>query len=134
VKPPRILLAKPGLDGHDRGIKVIAMALRDAGAEVVYLGLRRTVAEIAHAAIQDDVDVIGISILSGAHLPLATDLLRALDAESVRIPIAVGGTIPEADIAALRELGVAEVYPVGTGLHEVVEGVLALAARERVEP
>ena len=134
MKRPRILLAKPGLDGHDRGIKVIAMALRDAGAEVVYLGLRRTVAEIAHAAIQDDVDVIGISVLSGAHLPLAGDLLRALDAESVHIPVAVGGTIPEADVAALRELGVAAVYPVGTGLHEVVEGVLALATRERVEP
>jgi methylmalonyl-CoA mutase, C-terminal domain len=113
---------------------VIAMALRDAGAEVVYLGLRRTVAEIAHAAIQDDVDVIGISVLSGAHLPLAGDLLRALHAESVHIPVAVGGTIPEADVAALRELGVAAVYPVGTGLHQVVEGVLALAARERVEP
>jgi methylmalonyl-CoA mutase, C-terminal domain len=134
VRHPRILLAKPGLDGHDRGIKVIAMALRDAGAEVVYLGLRRTVVEIAHAAIQDDVDVIGISVLSGAHLPLAGDLLRALDAEGVHIPVAVGGTIPEADVAALRELGVAAVYPVGTGLHEVVEGVLALAARERVEP
>jgi methylmalonyl-CoA mutase C-terminal domain/subunit len=134
VRHPRVLLAKPGLDGHDRGIKVIAMALRDAGAEVVYLGLRRTVAEIAHAAIQDDVDVIGISVLSGAHLPLAGDLLRALDAESVHIPVAVGGTIPEADVAALRELGVAAVYPVGTGLHEVVGGVLALAARERVEP
>ena len=134
MKRPRILLAKPGLDGHDRGVKVIAMALRDAGAEVVYLGLRRTVAEIAHAAIQDDVDVIGISVLSGAHLPLAGDLLRALDAESVQIPVAVGGTIPEADVAALRELGVAAVYPVGTGLDDVVEGVLALAARERVEP
>jgi methylmalonyl-CoA mutase C-terminal domain/subunit len=134
VRHPRVLLAKPGLDGHDRGIKVIAMALRDAGAEVVYLGLRRTVAEIAHAAIQDDVDVIGISVLSGAHLPLAGDLLRALDAESVQIPVAVGGTIPEADVATHLELGVASVYPVGTGLHEVVAGVLALAARERVEP
>jgi methylmalonyl-CoA mutase, C-terminal domain len=134
VRHPRVLLAKPGLDGHDRGIKVIAMALRDAGAEVVYLGLRRTVPEIVHAAIQDDADVIGISVLSGAHLPLAVDLLQALDAERVHIPVAVGGTIPEADVAALRELGVAAVYPVGTGLHDVVEGVLALAARERVEP
>jgi methylmalonyl-CoA mutase C-terminal domain/subunit len=134
VRHPRVLLAKPGLDGHDRGIKVIAMALRDAGAEVVYLGLRRTVPEIVHAAIQDDADVIGISVLSGAHLPLAVDLLQALETESVDIPVAVGGTIPEADVAALRELGVAAVYPVGTGLHDVVEGVLALAARERVEP
>jgi methylmalonyl-CoA mutase, C-terminal domain len=131
VRHPRILLAKPGLDGHDRGIKVIAMALRDAGAEVVYLGLRRTVAEIAQAAIQDDVDVIGISVLSGAHLPLTEDLLQALDADAVHIPVAVGGTIPAADVAALRELGVEAVYPVGTGLQEVVEGVLALAVRDR---
>jgi methylmalonyl-CoA mutase C-terminal domain/subunit len=134
VRHPRVLLAKPGLDGHDRGIKVIAMALRDAGAEVVYLGLRRTVPEIVHAAIQDDVDVIGISVLSGAHLPLAEDLLQALDAEGVHIPVAVGGTIPEADAALLRGLGVTAVYPVGTGLDEVVDGVLALASRERVEP
>lgn len=134
MRQPRVLLAKPGLDGHDRGIKVIAMALRDAGAEVVYLGLRRTAPEIVQAAIQDDVDVIGISVLSGAHLPLAADLLQALDAEGVQIPVVLGGTIPDADAAALRELGVAAVYPVGTGLHEVVEGILALASRERVEP
>jgi methylmalonyl-CoA mutase, C-terminal domain len=133
VKPPRVVLAKPGLDGHDRGIKVIAMALRDAGAEVVYLGLRRTVQEIVQAAIQDDVDVIGISVLSGAHLPIAEDLLLALDAEGSRIPVVVGGTIPQADVAALRERGVAAVYPVGTGLREVVDGVLTLASRERVQ-
>jgi len=131
---PRIVLAKQGLDGHDRGIKVIAMALRDAGAEVVYLGLRRTVPEIVAAAIQDDADVIGISVLSGAHLTLADDLLRGLDAEGVEVPVVVGGTIPEADAAAMRERGVAAVYPVGTGLHEVVDGVLAVAARERAEP
>jgi methylmalonyl-CoA mutase C-terminal domain/subunit len=125
----RIVLAKPGLDGHDRGIKVIAMALRDAGAEVVYLGLRRTVPEIVAAAVQDDADVIGISVLSGAHLPLADDLMRALAAEGVDVPVVVGGTIPEADAEALRDLGVAAVFPVGTGLHEVVDGVLGLAAR-----
>ena len=131
---PRIVLAKPGLDGHDRGIKVIAMALRDAGAEVVYLGLRRTVPEIVAAAIQEDADVIGISVLSGAHVLLATDLVQALEVEGVEVPIVVGGTIPQADVAALRERGVAAVYPVGTGLHEVVEGVLALASREPVQP
>ena len=134
MRQPRVLLAKPGLDGHDRGIKVIAMALRDAGAEVVYLGLRRTAPEIVHAAIQEDVDVIGISVLSGAHLPLAAELVRTLDLEGVRIPVVVGGTIPQADAAALGELGVAAVYPVGTGLNAVVEGVLELASRERVEP
>ena len=131
---PRIVLAKPGLDGHDRGIKVIAMALRDAGAEVIYLGLRRTVPEIVAAAVEDDADVIGISVLSGAHLALAEDLLRALAAEGVDVPVAVGGTIPEADAAALRRAGVAAVYPVGAGLHEVVDGVLALAARAEVRP
>jgi methylmalonyl-CoA mutase, C-terminal domain len=131
---PRVVLAKPGLDGHDRGIKVIAMALRDAGAEVIYLGLRRTVAEIVTAAVEDDADVIGISVLSGAHLALADDLLRALAAEGVDVPVAVGGTIPEADAAALREAGVAAVYPVGTGLHEVVDGVLALADRAKARP
>lgn len=132
--PARILLAKPGLDGHDRGIKVIAMALRDAGAEVIYLGLRRTVPEIAAAAVQDDVDVIGISVLSGAHLPLAAALVQARDAEGIRTPIVVGGTIPESDVATLRDLGVTAVYPVGARLPEVIEGVLALAAVERVEP
>ena len=86
------------------------------------------------AAIEDDVDVIGISVLSGAHLPLAADLLRARDAEGLDIPVVVGGTIPQGDIAPLRDLGVAAVYPVGTGLHQVVEGVLAVASRERVEP
>ena len=134
MSQPRVLLAKPGLDGHDRGIKVIAMALRDAGAEVVYLGLRRTAPEIVQAAIQEDVDVIGISVLSGAHLPLAADLIQARDAEGVHIPVVVGGTIPEEDAAALKEMGVAAVYPVGTGLNAVVEGVLELASRERVEP
>jgi methylmalonyl-CoA mutase, C-terminal domain len=134
VRPPRVVLAKPGLDGHDRGIKVIAMALRDAGAEVVYLGLRRSVPEIVQAAIQDDVDVIGISVLSGAHLPLAEDLMRALVAEGIQIPVVVGGTIPQADVLALRERGVAAVYPVGTGLHDVVDGVLELASREAVQP
>lgn len=132
MRPPRVLLAKPGLDGHDRGIKVIAMALRDAGAEVVYLGLRRTVPEIVQAAVHDDVDVIGISVLSGAHLSLAGDLLEACDAGGIRAPVVVGGTIPEADVRALHELGVAAVYPVGTGLHAVVDGVLALASRDRV--
>jgi methylmalonyl-CoA mutase C-terminal domain/subunit len=131
---PRVVLAKPGLDGHDRGIKVIAMALRDAGAEVIYLGLRRSVPEIVAAAVEDDADVIGISVLSGAHLALADELMQALAAEGVDVPVAVGGTIPEADAAALRRAGVAAVYPVGAGLHEVVDGVLALADRAKARP
>ena len=83
MRRPRVPLAKPGLDGHDRGIKVIAMALRDAGAEILYLGLRRSIEEIAQAAVQEDVDAVGISVLSGAHLPLATELVEALAAEGV---------------------------------------------------
>ena len=130
MRPPRVVLAKPGLDGHDRGVKVIAMALRDAGAEVVYLGLRRSVAEIVQAAADDDADVIGISVLSGAHLALASDLLREREARGLAdVPVVLGGTIPTADVEALRALGVAAVFPVGTNLLEVVDGVLALAAR-----
>ena len=131
MRRPRVLLAKPGLDGHDRGIKVIAMALRDAGAEVVYLGLRRSIEEIAQAAVQEDVDAVGISVLSGAHLPLATELVEALAAEGVSIPVVLGGTIPASDVAVLRERGVEAVFPVGTALPDVVDAVLSLASRER---
>lgn len=124
----RIVLAKPGLDGHDRGLKVVAMALRDAGAEVVYLGLRVPVADIVAAAVAEDADVIGISVLSGAHLPIAEQLLTAMRAAGVEAPLAVGGTIPPRDAAALRRLGVAGVFAVGTPLPGVVEAVLRLAS------
>jgi methylmalonyl-CoA mutase, C-terminal domain len=129
-----VLLAKPGLDGHDRGIKVIAMALRDAGAEVIYLGLRRTVPEIVQAAIDDDVDAIGISVLSGAHLPLVRELMQRAAELGVDAPVVLGGTIPAADVAPLLALGVTAVYSAGTSLPDVVAGILAAAnARERVE-
>jgi methylmalonyl-CoA mutase, C-terminal domain len=135
VSRARVLLAKPGLDGHDRGIKVIAMGLRDAGAEVIYLGLRRSVGEILQAAVDEDVDVIGISMLSGAHLPLVRELIEGRDERGSDTPVVVGGTIPAADVPALLSMGVAAVYPAGTGLQEVVDGVLAAAAsRERVQP
>jgi methylmalonyl-CoA mutase C-terminal domain/subunit len=124
------VLAKPGLDGHDRGLKVVAMALRDAGAEVIYLGLRVPVADIVAAAVAEDADVIGISVLSGAHLPIAKQLLTAMRAAGVEVPLAVGGTIPPRDAAALRRLGVAGVFAVGTPLPGVVEGVLMLASAE----
>jgi methylmalonyl-CoA mutase C-terminal domain/subunit len=124
---PRILLAKPGLDGHDRGLKVIAMALRDAGAEVIYLGLRVTAGQIAAAAAAEDAGLAGISVLSGAHLPIARQVLGALRAASLDIPLAVGGTIPPADADALTALGVAGVFPVGTPLPAVVAGMLRLA-------
>ena len=126
----RIVLAKPGLDGHDRGLKVVAMALRDAGAEVIYLGLRVPVADIVAAAVAEDADVIGISVLSGAHLPIAEQLLTAMRASGVQVPLAVGGTIPPRDAAALQRLGVAGVFAVGTPLPGVVEGVLMLASAE----
>lgn len=128
MPPRRVVLAKPGLDGHDRGIKVVAMALRDAGAEVIYLGLRRQVDEILEAAVQEDADVLGISILSGAHMALMKDLLRKRDERGVSdLPVVLGGTIPAEDAQQLRRLGLAAVYSVGSNLSEVVEGVIALA-------
>ncbi len=127
VTRPRVLLAKPGLDGHDRGIKVVAMALRDAGAEVIYLGLRVTAAQIVAAAAAEDADLIGISVLSGAHRPIAEQLLAAMRAAGLELPLVIGGTIPPGDAAALRRLGAAGVFATGTPLPEVVDGVLRLA-------
>jgi methylmalonyl-CoA mutase, C-terminal domain len=125
---PRILLAKPGLDGHDRGLKVIAFALRDAGAEVIYLGLRQSPAAIVAAAVAEDADLIGISVLSGAHLPLAGQILaQRAEQGAGHIPVVIGGTIPAAHAGQLREMGVAAVYPAGSLLPEVVAGLLSLA-------
>lgn len=132
MRPTRVVLAKPGLDGHDRGIKVIAMALRDAGAEVIYLGLRRSVAEIWHAAIEEDADVVGISVLSGAHLALARDLLDARRDVAADVPVVLGGTIPADDVAALVDLGIEAVFSVGSNLTDVVDGILAAGAGRRV--
>jgi methylmalonyl-CoA mutase C-terminal domain/subunit len=123
----RIVLAKPGLDGHDRGVKVVAMALRDAGAEVIYLGLRQSAQQIAVAARAEDADVIGISVLSGAHLALSRQVREAQQAAGVAdIPLVVGGTIPPQDVTPLTELGAAAVFPVGAPIADVVKGVLAL--------
>lgn len=123
----RIVLAKPGLDGHDRGVKVVAMALRDAGAEVIYLGLRQSATQIAVAARAEDADVIGISVLSGAHLALSRQVREAQRAAGVAdIPLVVGGTIPPQDVTPLTELGAAAVFSVGTPIADVVKGVLAL--------
>jgi methylmalonyl-CoA mutase C-terminal domain/subunit len=124
---PRIILAKPGLDGHDRGIKVVAMGLRDAGAEVIYLGLRVPPRQIAAAAVAEDADLAGISVLSGAHLALAADVLGELRAAGADAPLVIGGTIPPQDADALRQLGVAGVFGVGTPLPAVIAGVLTLA-------
>lgn len=114
-RPIRVLVAKPGLDGHDRGAKVIARALRDAGMEVIYTGLRQTPQQIVNAAIQEDVDVVALSILSGAHntlLPKVADLLKGEGADDILV--IGGGVIPEDDIPFLKESGIAEVFTPGT--------------------
>ena len=131
---PRVVLAKPGLDGHDRGIKVVAMALREAGAEVTYLGLRVTPDEIAHAVVEHHAEVVGISVLSGAHIALAEQLLAALDRAGARAAVVVGGTIPAGDAQLLRAMGVADVQPVGTPLDEAVSRVLRLASEAAALP
>jgi methylmalonyl-CoA mutase C-terminal domain/subunit len=120
----RVLIAKPGLDGHDRGAKVVARALRDAGMEVIYTGLRQTPEMIAESALQEDVDAVGLSILSGAHLalvPRVLELLRANGQENVRI--FVGGIIPDEDIPRMLEMGVAGVYGPGTLTDAIVEDI-----------
>ena len=110
-KTIRVLIAKPGLDGHDRGAKIIARALRDAGMEVIYTGLRQTPEMIASAAAQEDVDVIGLSILSGAHNTLCPQLMKLLHEKGMNdVTVLVGGIIPEADIPALKQAGIAEIF------------------------
>lgn len=123
-KKIRVLIAKPGLDGHDRGAKVIARALRDAGMEVIYTGLRQTPEMVAEAALQEDVDVVGLSILSGAHLaivPKIVELIRKNGQENVKV--LVGGIIPEEDVPVLLEKGVAAVYGPGTPTTKVIEDI-----------
>ena len=123
----RILIAKPGLDGHDRGAKIIARALRDAGFEVVFTGIRQRVEDIVAAAVQEDVVMVGLSMLSGAHMALTTrtvEGLRAADAGD--ITVVVGGTIPPADVPRLKAVGAAAVFPTGTPLDVVIAEVRAL--------
>lgn len=118
----RILIAKPGLDGHDRGAKVVATALRDAGFEVIYTGLRQTIDQIVTAAIQEDVDAIGLSILSGVHLELTRKLIDRLKEKSAEdIHVVVGGVIPPDDLDRLKEIGVRAVFPVGSSFKEIVD-------------
>lgn len=118
----RILIAKPGLDGHDRGAKIIARALRDAGMEVIYTGLRQTPEQIVAAAIQEDVDAIGISILSGAHNYIFPEVLKLLKARGAEdIMVFGGGIIPDEDIEKLKTIGVAELFPPGTSTHVAID-------------
>ncbi len=118
----RVVVAKPGLDGHDKGAKIVARLLRDAGMEVIYTGLHRSIDDIVSVAMQEDVDVIGLSILSGAHLPLSKKLIQRLQEEHMRddVVVMVGGVIPNEDVSKLRDAGVDGVFPVATPFEDIV--------------
>lgn len=119
--PIRVVIAKPGLDGHDRGAKVIARALRDAGMEVIYTGLRQTPEQVANAVVQEDADVLGLSILSGAHNQIFPEILRLLREKGAGdVPVFAGGIIPDTDIPGLKALGIREVFQPGTRTEDVV--------------
>ena len=123
-KKIRVLVAKPGLDGHDRGAKVVARALRDAGMEVIYTGLRQTPEMIAQAALQEDVDVVGLSILSGAHMALAPRIMELLKANGQSdIHVFIGGIVPDEDIPRLKEIGVRGVYGPGASTQDIVNDI-----------
>ncbi len=125
-KKIRVLIAKPGLDGHDRGAKIIARALRDAGMEVIYTGLRQTPEMIASAALQEDVDVIGLSILSGAHMTICPRLMELLREKQMgHVIVVIGGIIPDADIPVLKQAGIAEVFQPGSSTQEIVDFIQA---------
>ena len=118
----RILIAKPGLDGHDRGVKVIAQLLRDAGMEVIYTGLHQTIEQIIETAVQEDVNVIGLSILSGAHYPITEKLMKQLKEKAMKdVLIIVGGNIPKRDIEGLQAMGVKGVFPTGSKFEDIID-------------
>ncbi|HOC46962.1 MAG: cobalamin B12-binding domain-containing protein [Syntrophorhabdaceae bacterium] len=120
TRPIKVLVAKPGLDGHDRGAKVVAHALKEAGMEVIYTGLHKTVDQIIRIAVQEDVDVIGLSIMSGAHIPITEKLIKRAKEEGIDDKmVVVGGVIPNRDIPKLKELGVEGVFPGGTPFSEI---------------
>lgn len=128
---PRILIGKPGLDGHDRGAKIIARALRDSGMEVIYTGLRQTPEMIVNAALQEDVDAIGLSILSGAHMTLLPRILSLLTENDMEdVPVFAGGIIPEEDAQTLLELGIVAIFGPGSSLKEITSSVWKIVERE----
>lgn len=122
----RVLVAKPGLDGHDRGAKVVARGLRDAGFEVIYTGLHQTPEMVVSAAMQEDVDVVGLSILSGAHIPLVTAIQDLMRKQGLQTPIFVGGIIPDDDAETLKNAGVAAVFGPGSSIGEIVDKIKTL--------
>lgn len=126
----KVLIAKPGLDGHDRGAKVVAQALKEAGMEVVYSGLHRTIDQIVTIAVQEDVDVIGLSIMTGAHIPITQKLFEKIREKGIGDKIVfVGGVIPSRDISKLKELGVAGVFPGGTPLSETIQFLRSISLK-----
>ncbi len=130
MRPIRVVIAKPGLDGHDRGAKVIARALRDAGMEVIYTGLRQTPEQIATAALQEDADFIGLSILSGAHNSICPRLMELLREKGLRdVRVILGGIIPDADLPALKAMGVAAVFGPGTPMQDIIDFVKSTVPR-----
>ena len=134
-RPIRVLVAKPGLDGHDRGAKVVAAALRDAGMEVIYTGLHQTPEMIASAAIQEDVDVVGLSILSGAHNSICPRLMELLREKGLDdVIVIVGGIIPDADLPALKAMGVAGVFRPGTAMQQIIDFIGANVPAKAPEP
>jgi methylmalonyl-CoA mutase C-terminal domain/subunit len=127
-KTIKILVGKPGLDGHDRGAKVVSLALRDAGMEVIYTGLHKTLEQIVRTAVQEAVDVIGLSLMSGAHLPICRRLRELMKAEGIEdIPVVVGGVIPKQDVPKLRQMGVKGIFPGGTSFDEMVAEIRSAA-------
>ncbi len=130
TQPIRVLLAKVGLDGHDRGVKVVARTLRDAGMDVIYTGLHRTPEEVVHAAIQEDVDILGISLLSGAHMTICPRILNLLNDKGANdIITVVGGVIPDDDVIALKKLGVSEILLQDTPPKQIIETLTQLVAQ-----
>ncbi|GAB6188280.1 cobalamin-dependent protein [Marinitoga arctica] len=127
----RVLVGKPGLDGHDRGAKVVARALRDAGMEVIYTGIRQTPEDIVNTALEEDVQIIGLSILSGAHMKLCEKILNLLKEKDANIPIFLGGIIPEDDIPKLKEMGIKEVFGPGTPLETIISKVKEIAISKK---
>jgi len=133
-RPIRVLIAKPGLDGHDKGAKVVARALKDAGMEVVYIGLRQSADSILSSAIEEGVDVIGLSILSGSHVPICRELLERMAQQGIEgIKVVVGGVIPGADVQVLKDLGVSEVFRGGTSFDDITQAIRNIVRGESKE-